>query len=276
MICRSYDVALEYRGALAPSSYPRRYIPDFHFDGTPDAVAEEAGGLLLFRGSELPLPGSDEHRYLLVRQMLNRLHEERGRYFMDDAVAVGHPGTGNAVVVFGSSHSGKGTVLLLSVARGLVPVGNETLLFDGEGRVVAGADLATVGRAALSRYRVRVNPDGYTKSGWPLLDLRRYRSGRKPCRVVAAVHVHGSFAPDFFEYEEISRRKLVKLLYPHFSSIIRGVDYLEPYAPNLSTPDLDRRRTDYVRFLAGLLAGRAFEVFGSHDRIADFVGSLLR
>ena len=275
MICRSHDVALEYRGRFAPSRYPRRYIPDFHFDGTPDAVAEETDTSVYFRGLELPLPESDEHKYLLIRQMLNRLHEERGRYFMDDAVALGNPENGKAVIVFGASHSGKGTVLMLSLEKGLIPLGNETLLLDENGRVLAGADLATVGGDALSRYKITADPDGYTRSGWPLLDLRRYWKGQKPYKVVAAIHIHGSFAPNFLEYNEISVRKLVKLLYPQFSSIIRGIDYLEPYAPNLSTPDLDRQRMNYVKSFAELLAGRAFEAYGSHDLIADLVKTLL-
>ncbi len=309
---RSYGVVLSISGPEAlihdvveglRNSFTGRYIPtpavELGGSGTPDAVVrwfegrrfEIVGCLLRDSGpdeyvvrSSPPAPYVNESPYFFLLQALSRLYVKSGLLMLTDAVSVADPDMTSAALLLGYPHTGKSTLLALSLAAGLKPLTTEnTLLKVGGGRacVTGGTSVLVYDPRVGREYGVRPPASGMTRHGYAVVDLRDvvggWREALVRCVDVSAIYLlYTSFSSRGADLKLVKGRKVVKTLWHFATAVVRGTDYYEPLPPSLTSPAVDRFIAEQVAELARAYGGRMFEAFGSHPQVLNAVAERLR
>jgi len=314
----SYGVTVEFRVRGRASevvrgfngSFPKRYLPTFdlapvsgaliptprgpqaiiHWDlsggGTPFRIRrfvlrDGAGeGDEYWIESPPPAPYVNESPYFFVLQALSRLYVKNRRLLFTDTVTVLRD-DGEAVMLLGHPHTGKSTLLAMTLAEGGVPLTTENTLVevrDGEAWVVGGTGVLVYDPRAGEVYGLKL-PEGEetTRHGYVILDLDKVTSGAraealaKGVRVAGMYVLHCSFISKGAEAKPLKGRKVAKTLWHFTTAVIRGTDYYEPYPPSLTTPPIDRFMASATEGLSKQYSGRVWEVFGSHSEALKLI-----
>ncbi len=292
------------------SSFPKRYLPTFDLapvSGTliptpsgPQAIIhwDLSGGGTPFRirrfvlrdgageGDEYwiesppPAPYVNESPYFFVLQALSRLYVRDRKLLFTDTVTVLRD-DGEAVMLLGYPHTGKSTLLAMTLAEGGVPLTTENTLVevrDGEAWVVGGTGTLVYDPRAGEVYGLKL-PEGeeMTRHGYVILDLDKATSGARAealargVRVAGMYVLHCSFISRGAEAKPLRGRKVAKTLWHFATAVIRGTDYYEPYPPSLTTPPVDRFMASATEELSKQYSGRVWEVFGSHSEALKLI-----
>jgi len=281
----SLDCGIEIRGEVSEKAlvndFARRYIPELEIcRGESDATVVWENGrncveiLEIQLGDEdtfrirsaPPQPYINEHPYFFLLHVFSRLYEKRGYLLFTDTAVFSSQGKG--VMLMGPPHTGKSTLMVLAIGHGFVPLSNENSVFEvRNGKLFFLGGATTLTFSSKVEKLLNVEKDGVTRSGYGMLDLRKFH--RKRAKIEKIFYLNSSFRSRGFDKEEISGRKITKILWDHSSKIINGGEFYEEFPPNLSTPELSRTRAQKIKEIARVYRGKFLEVFGSHRGIFD-------
>jgi len=267
--------------------FARRYIPSFiiseysgssydariHWDVTSGEfrVNEYSlGDVDEFKiSSPPPRPYTCESPYFFVLQVFARQYLKKGYLMFTDAVSF-TDGKGDAYLILGYRHGGKSSILTIALANGYSPLTTENTIVrvaSGYLEVVGGTDVLVLDPYTLDRYGLylRVKPDGTTRHGYLIVDLgKRVSKSLFPVKIKTIYVVHCSFSSIGASKKLIKGRKAMKTLWQFATSIIRGIDYYEPYPLYLSDDKLDELQRRYLTKVSAMYEGKFYEIFGSH------------
>ncbi len=221
-----------------------------------------------------PKPYVNESPYFFILQALSRIYVKLGYLMLTDSVSVLRS-DGTAALLLGYPHTGKSTLLALSIAHGLTPLTTENTLLrvgGGEAFIIGGTHVLVFDPVISKLYGIRVRYGELTRHGYAVVDLSRDFPGRdealrKGVKISDIYLLYLSFSSKGFDLKEVKGRKVVKTLWHFASSIIRGTDYYDPSPPDLVTPEVNEALASRVREVARGYEGRMYEVFGSHDEV---------
>lgn|GEM_PF-645351 len=315
----SYGVTAEFRvrGGGASEvvegfggSFPKRYLPTFdltpltsaliptprgpqaiiHWDLSDEGIPFRVRRFVLREGageadeywveSPPPAPYVNESPYFFVLQALSRLYVRDGKLLFTDTVTVLRD-DGEAVMLLGYPHTGKSTLLAMTLAEGGVPLTTENTLVEVRGSeawVVGGTGVLVYDPKVERVYGIKL-PEGEetTRHGYVILDLDKVTSSvraealAKGVKVAGIYVLHCSFVSRGAEAKAVKGRKVAKTLWHFATAIIRGTDYYEPYPPSLTTPSIDKFMAGAMRKLSKGYSGRMWEVFGSHEEVLKLI-----
>ena len=289
---RSYGVSIRFHSDSELTQvfngfktlFPRRYLPVYEVSECGDEGSVDAEIRWLLKDSftidsyrlgrvdkyviSSPPPQYyvNESPFFFVLQVLSRKYVSRGLLMFTDTISILNPSTGEAWLIMGYPHTGKSTLLVIALAEGYVPLTTENTLVrisDGVAEVFGGTDILVYDPAVNKIYNISVEPDYYTKHGYGIIDLSRRRSFVR-AEVKGIYIIYSSFKSRGFSSKPVIGRKALKTLWHFANSVIRGLDFYEPYPPNLADPELD---AEVVRGLISLSENyrhKFYEVFGSH------------
>ncbi|MCD6323799.1 MAG: hypothetical protein J7L55_01670 [Desulfurococcales archaeon] len=220
-----------------------------------------------------PKPYVNESPYFFILQVLSRQYVKKGYLMLTDTVAIHNPRNGETHLFMGYPHTGKSTLLALSLGLGLRPLTTENTILEvrrGEAYVIGGTNILVFDPRIEEKYGVRLSPATRTKHGYGIKPLTGVAEG-DAYRVTSLNIIYCSFSSTGANFKPVKGRKALKLLWHFATSVIRGTDYYEPAPPNLSDPALDLVIADLVRELATKY-GKVFrEAFGSHIEVLEAV-----
>ncbi len=280
------DEDLLYR-AFEEELFPRRYIPeytisnsyreydaviDYHMDSGGfsiedidlDSVPEKYG----VRGG---VPGAyvNESPYFFILQVFTRILVRKDYLVLTDSVSfIDH--YGRVHLVLGYPHDGKSSILVVALSNGgrLLTTENTILKLTHNGLVIVGGTRILVYDPRVFQvYDLRrIEPDAVTKHGYHIVDLGNDTFRSDGYRVDDIVLIHASFRSSGVEFERVTGRKILKTLWSFSASLLRGLDYYEPYPLDLSR-GLEEGLISRLRRVSELYRTRFFEAFGSHRDI---------
>jgi len=280
MYIRSIDCEIEISRKIGgiEEAFARRYIPEIEFGGRgKDAFIDWEMGKQVeilevkfgkrdyFRiRAGNPQPYKNEHPYFFILQVFSRLYEKKGHILLTDSAVFSQGKKG--ILLLGPPHSGKSTLMVLAASQGFDLLSNENSVFDLRNEkliFIGGCNLLTFS-PMVKRY-VEIEEDGKTRSGYGMLDLRKFE--RRKVRIEKIYYLHSSFSSKGFDKELIRGRKIEKILWDHASKVVSGGEFYKKFPLNFSTPELSKKRAIKVREMARGYKNKFFEVFGSHIEI---------
>lgn len=270
--------------------FARRYIPKFEV--VRDVPREHADAVMVWEMSKEgfvikeinlgiqdryviksapPQPYVNEAPYFFILQALARTYVKQGLLMFTDTVSFYDKDSGEAYLLLGYPHTGKSTMLAMALTSGYIPLTTENTLIelkDGEAYVVGGTDVLVFDPKIKEIYGVDVKTDSRTKHGYGIVDLAKLRRPEKA--PVVSIHVlYCSFTSTGANMKKIKGRKALKILWHFATAVIRGLDYYDPYPPNLSDPELDAAITGKLTKIVKNYEGRFHEAFGSHKEVFE-------
>ncbi|MET1102067.1 MAG: hypothetical protein ABWW69_06305 [Pyrodictiaceae archaeon] len=222
-----------------------------------------------------PVPYSNESPYFFLLQVMARQYAKKGLILFTDSVAIYDPSTERVLLVLGFPHGGKSTIALLSLIQGLIPLSTENTVIEvdrqGVMRIISGTQVLVADPKLLKHYSIKVEleADETTKHGYMVINLaRRINMDKYLYKPVNCIYlVHCSFSSKGASLEPLVGRKITKTLWHFASSLLRGLDYYEPYPIVVSDGRLDQMISDKLRLVAQYYSGRLYEAFGSHTDV---------
>ncbi len=227
----------------------------------------------LIVSSSPPKPYVNEAPYFFLLQLLSREYVKKGYLMLTDTVSINDPASGETHIFMGYPHTGKSTLLALSINSGLKPLTTENTVIEvrgGNAFVVGGTNVLVYDPEVESKYRVRLKPKLKTKHGYGIIPIEGVRDG-EAYRISSLYVIYCSFRSSGVSFKHIRGRKIFKILWHFSTSIIRGVDYYEPIPPDLSDNAVDRVISERIKEIASGYEGSFMEVFGSHREVLSSV-----
>jgi len=270
--------------------FARRYIPVFtiseYSGGHYNARIEWNLSLREFKIHNYSLGGVDEFKvtspppepyvhespYFFILQVFSRQYLKKGYLMLTDAVTFTDD-EGNAHLILGYPHGGKSSLLTIALAKGYIPLTTENTIVRISGdclEVIGGTDVLVLDPYTLDKYGLRlgIEPDGVTRHGYLIIDLsRRVSKSLLPVRIRSIYVVHCSFSSIGASKKLIKGRKAMKTLWHFATSIIRGIDYYDPYPLYLSDSKLDEKQRKYLEAISSIYENRFYEIFGAHTNV---------
>jgi len=216
-----------------------------------------------------PRPYTCESPYFFILQVFSRQYLKKGYLMLTDAVSFADS-EGRAYLVLGYPHGGKSSILTIALANGYLPLTTENTIVRVTSKyleVVGGTDVLVLDPYTLDKYRLnlRIEPDGTTRHGYLIVDLsKRVSKSLLPVKIRSIYVVHCSYSSIGASKKLIKGRKAMKTLWQFATSIIRGIDYYEPYPLYLSDDKLDELQRRYLIRVSAIYEGKFYEIFGSH------------
>ncbi len=292
---RSYGVSLRFQVESELTQvfdgfrtlFPRRYLPVYEVsecsnEGSVDAEIRwlpsdsfminsyKLGGVDKYTIlSPPPKYYVNEAPFFFVLQVLARKYVSKGLLMFTDTVSVLNPYTGKASLIMGYPHTGKSTLLTIALSEGYVPLTTENTLVrvrDRVAEVFGGTDVLVYDPAVNKIYNISVEPDYYTKHGYGIIDLCSRRKFLR-AEVKDIYLIYSSFMSKGFSSKLVKGRKALKTLWHFANSVIRGLDFYEPYPLNLSSPEVDAEAISKISSISENYRDQFYEVFGSHYEI---------
>ncbi len=289
---RSYGVSLRFWSGKELTQvfegfktlFPRRYLPvyevsEYRNEGAIDAeirwLLSDSFIINSFSLGEVdkyiissppPQYYVNEAPFFFVLQVLSRKYVSKGLLMFTDTVSVLDPYTGKASLIMGYPHTGKSTLLAIALAEGYVPLTTENTLVrvrDGMAEVFGGTDVLVYDPAVNKIYNLSVEPDYYTKHGYGIIDLSSRRKFVR-AEVKDVYIIYSSFTSKGFSSKPVKGRKALKTLWHFANSVVRGLDFYEPYPLNLADPVLDSEIIRKLNSMSENYRHKFYEVFGSH------------
>ncbi len=277
--------------------FARRYLPDVEVrSDDPQVVVER------FRGEEfrvfsasydhlgvdsykiesgVPSAYGNEAPIFFILQAAARAGAKSGRMFITDSVGVVTP-NGKAVLFVGYPHTGKSTMSVLALARGLPVLSTENTVVevrDGRLYIVGGTEVLVYDPRVEGIYDVEVPYDEQTRSGYRIKDMRlddeRKKLLRDGVEIDMIVLLHAAFNCMEASFSRIRGRKVRKTLWYFSTALMKGLDYYEP-AP-LHVPmneEISRHLREFLETASSGYSDRMFEAFGNHRTVFERVSEM--
>ena len=291
-ILRSYGVSIRFQSNDELTQvfdgfrtlFPRRYLPIYEVSECNDEEPIDAEIRWLLNDSFMissyllgevdryvissppPKYYVNESPFFFVLQVLARKYVSKGLLMFTDTVSVLDPSTGKATLIMGYPHTGKSTLLTIALSEGYIPLTTENTLVRVNGKsaeIFGGTDVLVFDPAVNNVYNISVEPDYYTKHGYGIIDLSgRRRFVRTEVRDIYIIY--SSFTSKGFSSKPVKGRKALKTLWHFANSVVRGLDFYEPYPLNLADPELDSEVIRKLSSISENYSHKFYEVFGSH------------
>ncbi len=281
--------------------FARRYLPDVSAGrrGDPEVIIERFKGdtFRVFSAvydhlgrdeykieSSVPSAYGNEAPVFFTLQAAARAGAKSGRIFVTDSVSVVAP-DGKAILFVGYPHTGKSTMSVLALAKGLPVLSTENTIIearDGKLYAVGGTDVLVYDPRVEGVYDVKVPYDEKTRSGYRIKDLRddqeRARLLREGVEIGSMVLLHSAFNCMEASFSKISGRKVRKTLWYFSTALIKGLDYYEPMPLNVPmSEEISRNLRSFLETASSNYSDRMFEAFGNHravfERVMEIVAS---
>ncbi len=285
-----------FRGLFA-----RRYLPDVSEVGEDEfhvLIERFKGGTFRVFSAAYDYLGRDEYKIespvpsaygseapvFFVLQAAARAGAKSGRIFVTDSVGV-VANNGKAVLFIGYPHTGKSTMSVLALARGLPVLSTENTVVEvrkGSLYIVGGTDVLVYDPRVEGIYDVKVPYDAKTKSGYRIKDLGRDEVRKllleRGVEIGMIILLHSAFNCMEASFSRIRGRKVRKTLWYFSTALMKGLDYYEPMP--LHVPMNEGIGENLWRFLetaSSSYSERMFEAFGNHrtvfERVLEFMES---
>jgi len=268
--------------------FARRYIPSFSLGlddngEEPDVIIEWKKSDEYLKVSKATLGDTDEYQissssprpylnespYFFILQVLSRAYVKKGFLMFTDTVSIYNPAEGTAYLLMGYPHTGKSTLLALALVNGYTPLTTENTLIqvaeDGA-EITGGTNVLVFDPKIKEIYGVDLKPVEVTKHGYGIIDLSEIKY--PPKATISTIYViYCSFASRGASLKEVRGRKALKTLWHFSNSIIRGLDFYEPYPLNLSDANINSKILTGIKRLSFLYERKFYEIFGSHPEV---------
>ena len=274
------------------SLFARRYLPDVDdLRNEPRIVIERfKGDVFRVFGAVYDHPGRDSYKLespvpsaygneapiFFLLQASARAGAKLGRIFITDSVAVVAP-SGKALLFVGYPHTGKSTMSVLALARGLTVLSTENTVVEVKEdslHVVGGTSVLVYDPRVEGIYDVEIPYDEETRSGYRIKDLtddkKRGKLLSKGVEVDMIVVLHSAFNCGEASFSRVKGRKVRKTLWYFSTALLKGLDYYEPMP--LHVPMNDEIIENLNSFLTTASSGyssRMLEAFGNHRAVFD-------
>ncbi|WP_148882552.1 hypothetical protein [Thermococcus aciditolerans] len=274
--------------------FARRYLPDVEeSSGEPHVVVERFKGdeFRVFSAvydhmgrdeykieSRVPSAYGNEAPIFFILQASARAAARAGRMFITDSVGVMAP-NGKAVLFVGYPHTGKSTMSVLAMAKGLPVLSTENTVVevrDGKLYIVGGTEVLVYDPRVEGIYGIEVPYDEQTRSGYRITDLRK-DAGRKRLlergvEIDMVVLLHAAFNCMEASFSTIKGRKVRKTLWYFSTALMKGLDYYEPSPLHVPMSDeISRNLRLFLETASENYSGRMFEAFGNHNAVFERV-----
>ncbi|NJF24272.1 hypothetical protein [Thermococcus sp. Bubb.Bath] len=281
--------------------FSRRYLPDVRpGSGDPQVVVERFKGeeFRVFSSSydylgkdeykiesSVPSAYGNEAPIFFILQAAARAAAKSGRMFITDSVGIVAP-SGKAILFVGYPHTGKSTMSVLALARGLPVLSTENTVVEvrnGKLYIIGGTEVLVYDPRVEGIYDVDVPCDEQTRSGYRIKDLKddpeRKWLLKKGVEIDMMVVLHAAFNCMEASFSQIKGRKVRKTLWYFSTALMKGLDYYEP-AP-LHVPmneEISDNLREFLETASASYSGRMYEAFGNHrtvfERVLEVASSL--
>ncbi|AFK21891.1 hypothetical protein Py04_0289 [Pyrococcus sp. ST04] len=221
---------------------------------------------------ESPKPSAygNEAPIFFLLQAVARASAKVGRVVVTDSVAVYEDG--EVVLFVGYPHTGKSTISVLALAKGLNVLSTENTVVEVKDslRVVGGTEVLVYDPSVKHIYGVNVPHDSSTKSGYLIKDLKgemRENILKKKPKVSKIVLLHAAFNCSGYSFSQMRGRKIKKTLWYFSTALLKGLDYYEPMP--LHVPLNDKIKETLAKFLDVASSLDMIEAFGNHKSIFE-------
>ncbi|WP_297438449.1 hypothetical protein [Thermococcus sp.] len=274
--------------------FARRYLPDVEVrSGGPQVVVERFKGrnFRVFSASydhlgvdsykiesDVPSAYGNEAPIFFILQAAARAGAKEGRMFITDSVGVVAP-NGKAVLFVGYPHTGKSTMSVLALARGLPVLSTENTVVEvreGGLYIIGGTEVLVYDPRVEGIYDVRVPYDEQTRSGYRIKDMsgdeRREKLLRKGVEIDMIVLLHAAFNCMEASFSRIKGRKVRKTLWYFSTALMKGLDYYEPAPLHVPMNErISRNLREFLETASTSYSSRMFEAFGNHKTVFERV-----
>ncbi|NJE06340.1 hypothetical protein E3E36_09325 [Thermococcus sp. M36] len=278
-----------FRGLFA-----RRYLPDVNdSSGRPDILIERFKGdeFRVFSAvydhmdrdeykieSRVPSAYGNEAPIFFILQAAARAAAKDGRMFITDSVSVVAP-SGKAILFVGYPHTGKSTMSVLAMAKGLPVLSTENTVVEVRGKslyIVGGTEVLVYDPRVGGIYDVDMPYDEQTRSGYRIKDLRgdpeRERLLKKGVEIDMIVVLHAAFNCGEASFSRIKGRKVRKTLWYFSTALMKGLDYYEPVPLHVPMNEsITHNLRHFLETASESYSGRMFEAFGNHRAVFERV-----
>ncbi|WP_297420113.1 hypothetical protein [Thermococcus sp.] len=228
--------------------------------------------------SAVPSAYGNEAPVFFILQAAARAGAKGGRTFVTDSVGVVAK-NGKAVLFVGYPHTGKSTMSVLALSRGLPVLSTENTIVevrDGELYIVGGTDVLVYDPRVEGIYDIKAPYDEQTRSGYRIKDLgrdtRRKRLLKGGVEIDMIVLLHSAFNCMEASFSRITGRKVRKTLWYFSTALMKGLDYYEPMPLHVPmSEEIGRNLRLFLETASENYSGRMFEAFGNHKAVFDRV-----
>ena len=222
--------------------------------------------------SSPPRPYVNESPYFFILQVLSRSLAKRKYLVITDSISFYKDG--KTYLLMGYPHTGKSTILSIAISNEAIPLSTENTVVEvrKDGLyIVNGTSILVYDPIIEEKYSVKIPYIGVTKHGYRIVDIKSFNSKHNKSYRVDEIYVlHCSFNSTGSDAEIIRGRKILKTLWHFAYSLIRGLDYYEPYPLSLSTKLVDEYVSEMISEIARQYK-EIYEVFGRHDHVYEYI-----
>lgn len=268
------------------SEFARRYLPAFTFskdclitdpiiywlsDGNFEVLTtsySKYGKDIYVVKGDPPEPYVNESPVYFILQVLARSLTKKGLVMLTDSVAISSEN--KSVLLLGFPHTGKSTMASIAISKGYTVYSTENTVVKIEGKklvAVNGTRVLVFDPVVRSLFGVNIPSTSKTRHGYDILDLDQYMKNELNEFNVAIDEIyvtHTSFSSTGASIVPVKGRKIDKLIWIFATSIIRGLDYYQPYPLDMPLDELVLHTlTRFISETRMNYTGRIYEAFGS-------------
>ncbi|MCD6300862.1 MAG: hypothetical protein J7L82_02190 [Staphylothermus sp.] len=219
-----------------------------------------------------PGPYVNESPYFFLLQVLSRSLAKKRYLVITDSISFYK--NGKAYLLMGYPHSGKSTILSIAISDEAIPLSTENTIVEvrKDGLyIVNGTKILVYDPVIEEKYSVKLPYIGVTKHGYRIVDIKSLNNKyNKEYRVDEIYVLHCSFSSTGSDTEIIKGRKIRKILWHFAYSLIRGLDYYDPYPLSLSTKLIDKNVSEMISEIANQYR-EIYEIFGRPDHVYEYI-----
>ncbi|MEM2025793.1 MAG: hypothetical protein QXW94_05835, partial [Desulfurococcaceae archaeon] len=217
---------------------------------------------------DLPRAYTNESPIFFLLQVLARGLAKTGLVLLTDSVAI--TTKSKTILLMGFPHTGKSTIATIAVNNGLTVRSTENTVVKIEEKslkIVGGTRVLVFDPKIKDLYGVKVEPTSKTKHGYEILDLDALEPSsinKEEVDIDELYVIYTSFSAKGASISPIKGRKIEKLIWYFATSLIKGLDYYEPYPLNLPIDQpVAEAIVKFIEVVKENYSNKFYEVFGS-------------